>query len=814
MLEALNQDIRSACRGLWRAKAFTAAAILTLALGITGTALMFAVTDGVLLRPLPVRDQDRLLLAWKELRSSHFAHYPFGGPDVEAVVEASQLLESGAGVTSNGAVAWVAVEDGADGADGTASYVHGALVTGAYFEVLGIHPFLGRALTMADDVAGAENVIVISHGLWKRRYGGSRDTIGRRLTLGQTAFTIVGVMPPGLDYPSGVEVWRTVRSVPAGGVFGDAAHFEIDLIARLRPGVSIDQAASELATIAKRLEANARPDHPRGLVPVVRSFEDVIVGDVRLAMLALFGAVALVLLIAAANVANLLLLRGEVRSRELAVRAALGAARGRILSLLFAESLTLAMAAGAAAFVASWWSLEALLSLIPVGLPRGDAIRIDARVLAFAMAIAFLAALAASIVPGLAAVRRDLVAQLRNGHHGSGGVLGRRALVAAQVGLAVMIVAGAGLLTRSLLKLQATDLGLSADRLVFIDLAPSPKFRDPAFHSRFLDELVVRLESTPVIAAATPVNVPPFSGLGGWDVPRFMSAGQTANDAAANPSLNLESIHPNYFETFQIRILRGRSFTEADREGALNVAIISEDVAARTWPGDDPIGKRLKMGGPDSEDPWRTVVGVAEPTRYRELAKARSTLYLPAKQFLNTARMLVVRSTASLNVIASLSREHVRSFDPDVQVIRVAPFSRLLDTPLARPRFNAWLVGIFAIAALFLATVGLYGVMAAYVRQRDREIGIRVALGATAANVRNLVLTEALRLAGAGAAAGLIGAVVSTRLVRGMLFEVDPLDPPTLAGAALLLIAASLLAAYVPTRRATRLDPAGMLRSQ
>ncbi len=804
----LNQDIRSACRGLWRAKAFTAAAILTLALGITGTVVMFAVIDGVLLRPLPVRDQDRLLLAWKELRSSRFAHYPFGGPDAEAVAEASQLLESGAGVTSNGAVAWVAVEDGA------ASYVHGALVTGAYFEVLGINPFLGRALTRTDDVAGAENVIVISHGLWKRRYGGARDTIGRRLTLGGTAFTIVGVMPPGLDYPSGVEVWRTVRSVPTDGVFGDAAHSEIDLIARLRPGVSIDQAASELATIAERLESNTRPDHPRGLVPVVRSFEAVIVGDVRPAMLVLFGAVALVLLIAAANVANLLLLRGEVRSRELAVRSALGAARGRILSLLFAESLTLATAAGATAFVASWWSLEALLTLIPVGLPRGDAIRVDARVFAFTMAIALLVAVAACIVPGLASVRRDLVAQLRHGHHRSRGVLGRRALVAAQVGLAVMIVAGAGLLTRSLLKLQATDLGLSADRLVFIDLVPGPRFRDPAYHSRFLDELVVRLESTPAIAAATPVNVPPFSGLGGWDVPRFMSAGQTAADAAANPSLNLESIHPNYFETFQIRILRGRSFTDADREGSLNVAIVSEDVVARTWPGDDPIGKRLKMGGPDSEDPWRTVVGVAEPTRYRELAKARSTLYLPAKQFLNTARMLVVRSTASLNVIASLSQEHVRAVDPDVQVIRVAPFSRLLDAPLARPRFNAWLVGIFAIAAVFLATVGLYAVIAAYVRQRDREIGIRVALGATAANVRRLVLTEALRLAGVGAAAGLIGALVTTRLVRGMLFEVDPLDPPTLAGAVLLLVAASLLAAYVPTRRATRLDPARMLRSQ
>lgn len=808
MLQALNQDIRSAYRGLWRAKAFTAAATSTLALGITGTVVMFAVLEGVLLRPLPVRDQDRLILAWKELRSSHFAHYPFGGPDVEAVVEASQLLESGAGVTSNGAGAWVAVEDGA------ASYVHGALVTGAYFDVLGINPFLGRALTRTDDVAGAENVIVISHGLWKRRYGGSRDAIGRRMTLGGTTFTIAGVMPPGLDYPSGVEVWRTVRSVPAGDLFGEAAHYEIDLIARLRPGVSIDQAASELATITTRLEAKARPDHPRGLVPVVRSFEDVIVGDVRLAMLSLFGAVVLVLVIAAANVANLLLLRGEVRSRELAVRAVLGAGRGRILSLMFAESLTLATAAAAAALVISWWSLEALLHLIPDGLPRGDDIRISTRVLVFGMGIAFLTALAACIVPALASVRRDLVAQLHSGGPARSSGLGRRALVATQVGLAVMVVAAAGLLARSLVKLETIDLGLSADRLVFIDLLPSPKFTDPAHHARFLDEVVVRLESTPAIASATPVNVSPFSGLGGWDVPRFAAAGQTASEAAANPSLNLESIHPNYFETFQIRLLRGRSFTDADRADAMNVAIVSEDVAARTWPNEDPIGKRFKMGGPSSEEPWLTVVGIAEPARYRELTEARPTLYLPAKQFLNTARMLVVRSTASPNLIASLSREHVRAVDPDVQVIRVVSFASLLDAPLARPRFNVWLVGIFALAALFLAAVGLYAVIAAFVRQRDREIGIRIALGATGENVRKLVLTEAARLAGLGAATGLVGALVATRLLRGMLFEVDPVDAPTLGGAALLLILVSLLAAYVPTRRAQRVDPVAMLRSQ
>ena len=412
MLEAVKQDIRSACRRLWQAKAFTAGASLTLALGVTGATVMFAMVDGVLLRPLPVRDQGRLILAWKELRSSRFAHYPFGGPDVEAVVEASQLLESGAGVTSNGAVAWVAVEDE------RAAYVHGALVTGAYFDVLGVHPLLGRALTPADDVAGADTVVVISHGLWKRRYGGSPDAIGRRMTLGGTAFTVVGVMPPGLDYPNGVEVWRTVRSVPAGGVFADAAHYEIDLIARLRPGVTIDQAAGETKASQNVWEATAAPDKARDAVAVVRSFEEVIVGDVRPALLALFGAIGLVLLIAAANVATLLLLRGDVRRRELAVRAALGAGRGRILSLLFAESLTLAAAAGAAALITSWWSLEALLRLIPDGLPRGDDIRIDARVVAFAMAIAFLAALAASIVPALALVRRDLVAALLNRHHG------------------------------------------------------------------------------------------------------------------------------------------------------------------------------------------------------------------------------------------------------------------------------------------------------------------------------------------------------------------------------------------------------------
>jgi predicted permease len=803
------QDLRLACRGLWRARGFTGAALLTFSVGIAGTTLMFALIQGVLLRPLPVREQEQLIVAWKALRSSGFAHYPFGGRDVEAAADASQLLENCAGVTSNGAARWIAVENG------DASYIEGALVTGGFFDVLGIEALLGRTLTRADDVEGAENVVVISHGLWQRRYGGPRDTIGRRLMLGEVPFTVVGVMPRDLNYPRGVEVWRTARSVPAGGPFGDAARDEMDLVARMREGVTREQATSELEALTRRLEAKAPPDFPRGLVPVVRSLEDVVVGDARAAMLALFAAVGLVLLIASANAANLLLMRGEARRKELAVRAALGAGRGRIVSQVLVESLVLAFVAGGVGLALAWASLGTLITLIPDGLPRVESVRIDVIVVLFTTGIALVTGLLAGLTPAMSATRADLVSQLRSGGSRATRLSGRRTLVGAQVALAVVVVASAGLLVRSLLKLQAADMGLASDRLVFVDLSlPQETVTHRTRHGQFLEQLIQRLEAVPVIAAATPVNVPPFSGNGGWDVPRFTAEGQTAGQAATNPSLNLESVFPNYFDTFGVTLVRGRAFTAADRERAVPVAIVSADVAARTWPGENPVGKRVKMGGAASEDAWRTIVGVAAQTRYRELAKPRATLYLPASQFLMTARMLVVRSAAPLDLVASVAREQVRAVDAAAQIVRVAPFGEMLDGPLARPRFNAFLLAIFGAAALLLATIGLYGVIAAHVRQRDREIGIRVALGATSGNIRRLVMREALSLSLAGAAVGLAVAIGSTRLVRSMLYELDPLDPSTLLGAALALVAASVLAAYVPMRRATRVDPATMLRSE
>lgn len=802
--------VRLAWRSLTRAKAFSCAAVLTLALGIAGTAAIFALVEGVLLRPLPMRDADRLVVAWKELRSSGFTHYPFGGLEIQAVGEASHTLDAVAGINRNGVGQWVVVEDG------TSSYVRGALVTGGLFDVLGVAPILGRTFTREHDARGVENLLVISYGLWQRRYGGSSSVVGRRMDIDGQAFVIAGVMPPELDYPTGVEVWRTTASVSTDGPFDDAAMRELDLVARLRPGVTVAQAAGELDILAPQV-AIAVPGRPAGLVTIVRPLEEAILGDIRTPMLLIFAAVGVVLLIACANVANLLLMRGEGRRAELAVRAALGAGRGRIAMEVLAESMLLALAGGAVGLVLAGWSLQGLVAVVPDSLPRIESVRINGVVIAFTMTIALVTAVLAGLGPALASSRADLMAQLRNGGRGVSGAAdrnGRRAFVIVQMALAVTVIAAAGVLTRSLMRLQAVDPGFDEGRLVLVELSVQREtYPDRVRYGQLLDAIVTVLQGSPAIVGVTPVNMPPFSGEDGWDVPRFTAEGQDADRASRNPALNLESIHANYFATVDVPILRGRAFTDADRTGTLPVAIVSADVAAVTWPDEDPIGKRLKMGDIDARDSWYVVVGVAASTRYRELAALRPTLYLPAAQFQMTARLLAVRTTAPVAQVASLARERVTAIDPTVQVMRVASFDEILGQHVARPRFNAFVVGAFGVVALVLAAVGLYAVTAAYVRQRDREVRIRIALGATAPHVRRLILGESLALAALGAIVGLAGAIGATQLLRGLLFEINPLDPVTLVGTTLLLMTSAALACYLPVRRATRLDAVAVLRA-
>jgi predicted permease len=805
-VENLVHDVRFACRGLWRARSVAGAAVLTLAVGMAGTTVMFALVQGVLLRPLPVREQDRLILAWKEAPGSGFARYPFGDTEIREVAGASTLLEEAAGVTRNGVGRAVMVDAGAP------AHVNVAEVTGGFFAVLGVEAVLGRTLLPGDDRAGAEHVIVLSSGFWHRRYGAAADVLGRRVVLDEQPFTIVGVIPSDLDYPAGVEAWRTTASVPADGPFGDAARREVNLVGRLRSGVTLQQATSEIVALTRRFESAAPSDGPRGVVPVVRPFAQVVVADVRAAMVALFAAVGLVLAIASANAANLLLMRVEGRRVELAVRAALGAGPGRILRLVIAESAVLALLAGVAGLAIAWSTLDVLVTLVPDGLPRVESIRVDAVVVLFAAGVAFVTAFLSGLGPARSSIRIDLVQQVNGGRGITPAATGRRLLIVAQVALAVTVVSAAGLLIRSVLRLQSVDLGLTAGRLVLIELhVPHTSLADRPRHAGLLDDLMARLEADPAVEAATPVNLPPFTGQG-WDLPRFTAAGQSAADAASNPGLNLESIHPNYFATLGVGLVRGRAFTAADRDGAQPVAIVSDDVAEVLWPGQDPVGRRVKMGAPGSTSRWLTVVGVAAPTRYRELAHPRPTIYLPAAQFQMTATMVIVRTSATLQRIASLARSRVSTIDPGVQVLRVAPFDELLARPLARPRFNALLLALFGISAVLLSTIGIYAVMSAYVEGREREIALRIALGATPLRVRRLVLREAFRLAGAGAVIGIGGALVAGRVLRGVVFEIGPIDLPSIGMAGSILFAAAWFASYLPARRATRLDAITLVR--
>jgi putative ABC transport system permease protein len=810
-IEPMAHDLQLAWRGLRRAKSFTAAAVLTLAVGMAGVTSMYTVVQGVLLRPLPMPEPERLVSVWKELRPGS-THWPFRAAELSLIRDGNRVFASVAATGYNDPSPTEVVE-------GTSTdFIDTVRVTGDFFDVLGVRPFLGRTLTRADDTAGSERVLVLTYGLWQRRYGGAMDVIGRRVMLGDRQFVIVGVMPSDVEYPRGVDAWMTLEAratMTSNVTFQGAVRNELDVVARLQPGVTVAQAASDLGGLAPQLMATASPGAVEtGTVAVVRRFTDVIVGDVRAGMLVLSSAVALVLLIASANVANLLLVRGQIKRHEFIVRVALGASRGRLVSQIVSESFILSLLAGAIGLAVAWASLRALVALIPGGLPRVDSVRIDSSVAFFVLALTLLTTILAALVPALAAVRVNLVSRMQGGARvvAAGTGRGQGVLVAAQVALAVAVVAAAGLVTRSLLRLEDTGDELGADRLLFVSLAlPQDRYADRARHLQFLEEIVARLEAAPAIAAATAINAAPFSGVG-WEVPAVTAEGQDAGQVAGNGSLNLEAIQPSYFKTFELALVRGRPFDDRDRDDAPLVAIVSADVAARLWPDENPIGKRLKMGGVDSKDDWRTIVGVAARTRYRDLRSPQPTFYVPAAQLMVSAQSLVVRSTAPLASVADVVRTEVRATDPAVRVSRVSPFPELLRETLARPRFYTFVLGVFGGSALLLSAIGLFAVIAASVRKRYAEIGVRQALGATPADVRRMVVRQGMQLAVTGAAAGLVLALLAAQLLRGLLYEVSPLDPVSLVLATLLLLGAAGVACYLPARAASHMDPLAALR--
>lgn len=808
-LDALRRDVRFGLRMLARRRALASATILTLAVGIGASTAMFSIADGVLLRPLPVQDQERLAVMVAHDSNAGMEHLPFPFALFHAFREQSRAFTKVAALDYHGAFPRT-VHIGDEATNLTV-----AVVTGDFFRVLGVQPAIGRGLQPADDRVEAAPVVAISHGLWRRRFGGDQAVLGRTLELMGQEATVVGVMPRGFEYPQNTEVWAP--TLPFTAIPGtDSSYVFVHMVGRLSAGTTVEQARSELTALLQREDAPL-PPVLRGISGIVQPLEEHLLGGVRPLVWALLGAVGLLLLITVINVATLLLGRAVERRREFAVRASLGASTGRIRVQVVTESLVLALLGGLFGVAIAYVLVRVFGILAPPDLPRADAVGVDTGVLLFALAISLGAAVLFGLVPALRIARTDLAARLRTS--GRGGTDTRearwiqRGLVIGQVALALVILAGAGLVVRSLSNLQRLDWGVAKEQLLLVQISPPDVsvYRDKAQYRARTDAVIESIEALPGVVSAVPTLMHPFGGTSGWDA-KYVLEGQTPDEQASNPMMNLEVAEPEYFRTLGISLLRGRTITDQDREDSPPVAVISELAARIAWPGEDPIGEQIRIGSENA--PLRTVVGVVRDTRYRELTNVRPTVYLPREQFPSTPGYLAIRTGGDPEKIGIMVRHAGKQAWPGASFPSIQPLSAYASEPLARPRFAAALFAAFAVVALLLASVGLYGVMGAYVLQRTREIGIRMALGAQRGRVLRAVLERGMVLALTGVGIGVAVALALTRLLTSILYGVSPTDPLTFFAVAILLAGLSLLASYLPARRATRVDPVVVLREE
>ena len=825
MTERAWRDLSYALRSLRRTPAFTTTAILILGLGIGMASAMFTVFHSVVMRRLPVQDPDQIVelsgVAKGAAREVPIALDPF-----RRFRQESHTLQSVGGFAHWGSVS-APVTDG-----DRQLLLRQATVTGNFFQVLGAAATLGRLLQPEDEREYGPNatnanalVAVISYDAWRRSFGGDSAIIGRRLRLPVMKWnpTIVGIAPPGLDYPRGAELWTP--NVYAGGM---------DVVARLAPGATLEAARADYLAFVKR-----DPDYVKwGLADQIGArgepLERMVLGDVKTALIVLTTAVGVLLLLACVNIGNLLLLRAAGRAQELAVRRALGAGSADIVKQLSAETAVLGIGGGVLGFGLAQVLLSLFLRVAPAGLPRLDMIRIAPAPLAIAAAATVLTVLLFGLLPAVGTVRFDLSSQLRaDARSGTEGrrLRGvRRALVGSQIALALVLLSGAGLLMRSFARLSGLNMGFATSHLSVLGVSMpwdkwvvscggTPPQSDSLATRRFQkcvdgwsfqfhDQLVSGFRAIPGVEKASPVAVPPFLGSNVF-MTRLMAEGQSEGEMAANPWVGLDFVGPEYFEALGLPILRGRGFTDADREGSPNVAVVTQSIAKRFWPGEDAIGKQVRQAAGSSVI---TVVGLVGDIHFREHRQATPMMIRPYRQGLAQGS-LVIRTRGALAALLPVIRKAVQAVDPDAVLAEARTMDEVIAPQLAQPRLNALLLSAFAFAAVLLAAIGLYGIMASAVSQQTRELGVRLALGATPNRLRAMILGQALTVAGAGALAGLLGALAGSRLLTTMLFEVSPTDPVTLIGVAALLLSVALVAAYLPAGRATRIDPAKALRA-
>jgi putative ABC transport system permease protein len=799
-MQTLIQDIRYAVRSLIKRPSFVLIAVTTLAFGIGANTAIFTVVNAVLLRPLPYPEPERLVVFEGINPSRGIPASNMSVPDFADWRNQTQSFEKiGGFVTGN---AFLVSSDESE-------RVRGTWVTEDYFGLLRTPALKGRVIQADDYKEGGENVAVLSYGLWLRRFGGSDSVIGSKVMLSNTSTTVIGVMPPTFDYPTQTDVWSALSINPAKE---ERDNRFLNVVARLKNGVPIDQAQAEMNIISDRL-AKSYVQTNLGWEVRVSGLQDRMVGNVRASLWVLLGAVGLVLLIACANVANLQLARATYRKREIAVRTALGANRLRIVRQLLTESLLLSVISGVIGIALSFWLTKLLIGISPADAPRFDEVRIDGWVLAFAFAAAVLTGLIFGLVPAVQTSQADLNETLkesgRTGTHSSRNRIGS-ALMVSEIALSFMLLVGAGLLIKSFMRLREVNPGFTADKVLSIRASlPPGKYKDGEPRAQMYRQIIEKIEATPGVSSAGGILSLPL-GADAFNLGRgYIRQGDPATTEYQGDAAYL-AITPRYFETLQIPLKAGRVFSDRDTDQAPKVVIVNETMARQLWPGESPIGRRIWIWRDEKVD--REIVGVVGDTRTSIDTDPGSQLYIPFAQDATWGLALVIRTTEDPSTLAPVLRNQIRSVDKGIALYNVRTLEDIVATSMAPRRTPMLLLSSFAAVAMLLAMLGIYGVTAYYVTNRTHEIGVRIALGAQFKDVLTLVLTRGVALAITGIAIGVVGAFALTRYLTTLLFGVRPLDWVTFAVVAFVLVVVALLACAIPARRAAKVDPLIALR--
>jgi putative ABC transport system permease protein len=811
-MDALLQNLRFAFRTLRKSPGFTAVVVLTLALGIGANSAIFSAVNALLLRPLPYPDPDRLVTIY---------HYYPSLDGLEAPVSAYGFQRYRDETHSFSHMA-VSAGWGADlMLDGEPQRLQGRRVSAQFFDVFGGRPVLGRFPQPEEDAPGRERLVVLSHGLWQRAFGGDPEVIGEVLVMNGEPHEVIGVMPAGFRdfWDREVEIWRPLALTAEQLSVGDNVDWLL-LSGRLRPGVTPEAAGSELEEVAERLKGEALVGYPTNWSLHLRTLDQVAKGELRTPLLVLLGAVGFVLLIACANVANLLLARSIERSKEVAVRVALGAQRGDLLRQLLTESMLLSLVGGALGLLFARWSMAGLTGLIGDRLPVGVDLGINLPVLLFTLILSLGTGILFGLLPSLQVTRPDLQGMLREGGRTPTGNrlgrIGRQALVVGEVALALTLLTGAGLLVRSFARLQAVDPGFRPEKLLtFSVILPQSEYDTGEKLVAFFDEAVQRIEALPGVEAVGVTTALPFGG--GWDTGSFSVEGHQPAENEPGPWGDIRLISPGFHRTLAVELVRGRLLSKQDRADAPPVVVVDEEMVRRYWPNEDPVGKRITFDGTAGDSiRWITVAGVVAHTKHSGLEEEnRVQLYFPlAQRPARGGADIAVRTVGDPLGMLPTVRRAIQAIDSDQPLSRVRTMEAMMEESLGQRRLSMFLLTLFSGLAALLSALGIYGVISHLVSQRTRELGVRLALGAGAGNVVGLVLRQGMGLALGGVALGLLGAFALTRFVASQLFGVEATDPVAFAATALLISLVALLATVLPAARAARLDPLTVLRGE